>query len=161
MLKMFCTHSADYLNFCALFTPVDCVKVKGNVGLLFLPYRKIKWIKQCCIFFLICWPVFWPGDASATHRHDSAKSAQSASTSVSLFMVVYQRHKPFWGQSFLITHVHQIMVIYYATILLRYPYPVLLPVHSVSSSVGWSSDLVALCQQKILHSASLNKGSER
>lgn len=52
------------------------------------------------------------------------------------------------------------MVIYYATILLRYPYPVLVPVHSVSS-VGGSSDLVGLCQQKILHSTGLNESGER
>lgn len=35
-----------------------------------------------------------------------------------------------------------------------------IPVHSVSSSVEESSDLVGLCQQKILHSAGLNESSE-
>lgn len=52
------------------------------------------------------------------------------------------------------------MVIYYATNLFRYPYPVHIPVHSISSSEGRSSDLIVLCQQKILHSSGLYESGE-
>lgn len=132
MLKVCSVHVILFWGLSTLFTPVDgclpacrsevaaafhfCIfteRSNASHSVAFLQYT--GWFSDQS---MLC----HPQRTMTVQMLIQIKSDQLASTLVALCLWAYQRHKRFWRKPLLITRVHQIMAVYYVTVLGRQPY---------------------------------------